>query len=251
MTDLTITGGSAATMTSLEIAELVGKRHDNVKRTIETLVQQGVIAHPQIEDVPETGSNGRVYTTQVYRFIGDRGKRDSIVVVAQLSPEFTARLVDRWQELEGIASAAAFAVPQTLGAALRLAADLEEQRQRQAAQLEQQRPAVEFVDRYVEAQGALGFRQVCKLLRANEAAFRAFLINRKVMYLLAGTLTPYQQHLDAGRFQVRAGVSEQSQHAFTQAKFTPKGVQWIAGLWMGEQLNPSGVTGERDSEVSA
>lgn len=28
------------------------------------------------------------------------GKRDSYVVVAQLSPEFTARLVDRWQELE-------------------------------------------------------------------------------------------------------------------------------------------------------
>jgi phage regulator Rha-like protein len=27
-------------------------------------------------------------------------KRDSYVVVAQLSPEFTARLVDRWQELE-------------------------------------------------------------------------------------------------------------------------------------------------------
>lgn len=27
-------------------------------------------------------------------------KRDTLVVVAQLSPEFTARLVDRWQELE-------------------------------------------------------------------------------------------------------------------------------------------------------
>ena len=33
-------------------------------------------------------------------FPGEQGKRDSIVVVAQLSPEFTARLVDRWQELE-------------------------------------------------------------------------------------------------------------------------------------------------------
>lgn len=32
--------------------------------------------------------------------MGEQGKRDSIVVVAQLCPEFTARLVDRWQELE-------------------------------------------------------------------------------------------------------------------------------------------------------
>lgn len=35
-----------------------------------------------------------------YVFSGEQGKRDSIIVVAQLSPEFTARLVDRWQELE-------------------------------------------------------------------------------------------------------------------------------------------------------
>ncbi|APF00651.1 hypothetical protein BG030_22860 [Pseudomonas putida] len=36
----------------------------------------------------------------MYVFEGEKGKRDSIIVVAQNSPEFTARLVDRWQELE-------------------------------------------------------------------------------------------------------------------------------------------------------
>ncbi|UVD41564.1 hypothetical protein PQZ63_gp67 [Klebsiella phage pKp383] len=38
------------TMSSLEIATLVEKRHDNVKRTIETLADNGVIVRPQIED---------------------------------------------------------------------------------------------------------------------------------------------------------------------------------------------------------
>ena len=33
-------------MTSRELAELTDKRHDNVKRTIETLVEKGVIANP-------------------------------------------------------------------------------------------------------------------------------------------------------------------------------------------------------------
>ena len=42
-----------ASMTSVEIAELVGKRHDNVKRTIETLAKGGVVRSPQIE-VSET-----------------------------------------------------------------------------------------------------------------------------------------------------------------------------------------------------
>lgn len=82
-------------MTSLEIAELVESRHDNVKRTIESLVSKGVIAFPQTEEKPTAGR-----PVSYYVFEGEKGKRDSIIVVAQLSPEFTARLVDRWQELE-------------------------------------------------------------------------------------------------------------------------------------------------------
>ncbi|EJI8864128.1 Rha family transcriptional regulator [Escherichia coli] len=84
-----------ATMTSIEIAELVGKRPDNVKRTIENLAERGVISFPQIEEKPTAGRPASYYV-----FEGEQGKRDSIVVVAQLSPEFTARLVDRWRELE-------------------------------------------------------------------------------------------------------------------------------------------------------
>jgi phage regulator Rha-like protein len=44
---------------SREIAELVEKRHDNVKRTIESLADQGIIVHPQIEDEPEADERGR------------------------------------------------------------------------------------------------------------------------------------------------------------------------------------------------
>ncbi len=86
------------TMSSLQIAELVEKRHDNVKRTIETLSERLVITLPQIEEVSNTGPGPK--KVQAYMV----GKRDSYVIVAQLSPEFTARLVDRWQEFEAQAS---------------------------------------------------------------------------------------------------------------------------------------------------
>ncbi|WP_229754901.1 hypothetical protein [Mameliella alba] len=44
------------TMCSREIAELLEKRHDDVKRSIETLVKRGVIELPQSEeDQIETG----------------------------------------------------------------------------------------------------------------------------------------------------------------------------------------------------
>lgn len=56
------------------------------------------------------------------------------------------------------------------------------------------------------------------------------------MYYLVGVLTPYRQHIEAGRFEVKTGTSERNQHAFTQARFTPKGMQWVAGLWALYQL---------------
>lgn len=87
-------------MTSVEIADMVEKRHDNVKRTIETLAEQSVISLPQVEEI-KIQRERRLETSQAYIFEGEKGKRDSIVVVAQLSPVFTARLVDRWSELEG------------------------------------------------------------------------------------------------------------------------------------------------------
>lgn len=106
-------GGAAAamSMTSREIADLVDSRHDSVKRTIETLAAKGIIVQPPSVDEPGTDSMGRPRATQVYVFSGEQGKRDSIVVVAQLSPEFTARLVDRWQELEAQAASQAIRLP--------------------------------------------------------------------------------------------------------------------------------------------
>lgn len=130
MNQLSIVSNANLTMSSREIAELVGSRHDKVKQSIERLVERDVIVQPPMGDEPGTDAMGRPRATQVYVFAGEQGKRDSIVVVAQLSPEFTARLVDRWQELEAAAaSKSPVTIPRNFAEALRLAADLEEQKQ--------------------------------------------------------------------------------------------------------------------------
>ncbi|WP_278405838.1 phage antirepressor KilAC domain-containing protein [Pseudomonas rhodesiae] len=91
-------------------------------------------------------------------------------------------------------------------------------------------PKAEFVDKYVESTGLKGFRQTAKLLGANEARFREFLLDKKIMYRMGGEWQAYSGHIDAGRFDVKTGTSD-SGHAFNQTKFTPKGVTWVAGLW--------------------
>lgn len=124
MNEMTIT--TSATMTSREIADLVGSRHDKVKQSIERLAnRKNADGNPaSVIDLSPMGEYldtlGRPATH--YVFTGEKGKRDSYVVVAQLSPEFTAKLVDRWQELE----AGQFKVPSNFADALRLAADQQE-----------------------------------------------------------------------------------------------------------------------------
>lgn len=210
------------TMTSREISELVEKRHDNVKRTIETLLSRGAIASPQIEEKPTTGRTATEYRV---------GKRDSYVIVAQLSPEFTARLVDRWQELEEQAAKPSLPDFSNPVAAARAWADAEERRMLVQQQLEEAKPKAEFVDRYVNVgTGSKTFRQVAKLLDAKERDLRQFLQDRRVMYRLNGEWVAYQQHIDADRFETRTSQAENG-HVFNQAKFTPKGIAWIAELW--------------------
>lgn len=84
--------GQQATMSSREIASLVEKQHSNIKISAERLAERGVIAlqeTPYIEP-----QNKQTYTEYLF------SKRDSLILVAQNCPEFTARIVDRWQELE-------------------------------------------------------------------------------------------------------------------------------------------------------
>lgn len=91
-------------MNSNEIANMCNKRPDNVVRTIRDLVEQKIIVQPQIEDEQSKDKLGRNRISSVYVFSGKAGMRDSIVVMARLSPEFTAAIVDRWIYLEESAS---------------------------------------------------------------------------------------------------------------------------------------------------
>ncbi len=215
------------TMSSREIAALTGKRHDNVATLCRNLRDMGVC--PEIKETPYVNEqNGQTY------FECQLTMRDSLVLIARISPEFTAQVVDRWQELE---AAQGLKIPQTMAQALRLAAEQAEQLEKKNEQLKQQAeqlalaaPKVDFVNCFVDATGLKGIREVGKLLGVGQKEFVAFLQERGILYRLSGRLTPMQQHLDCGRFEVKTGVAD-NEHAYMSVKFTAKGVNWIAGEW--------------------
>ena len=78
----------SATMSSREIAELVGATHDSVLKTVRRLIAEGVVffffflyKHPQ---------NGQTYPEFVLDF------RNTMVVASGYSAELRARIIDRW-----------------------------------------------------------------------------------------------------------------------------------------------------------
>jgi len=218
-------------MSSREIAELTAKRHGDVMRDIRSMIdslEQNANLRSAYKSTSYIGSNGQSYPQ--YELDKD------LTLTLMLGYDTAARfkVVQRWQELE-MQARLGFDPNDDIQV---LEYALEQRKANRALQieLEQAKPAVQFVEKYVDGSGLMGFRQVCKTLKAKENEFRNFLLEQKIMYRLNGRLTAYAQHIDAGRFAIKTGVSGQSGHIFTESMFTPKGVSWIAGEWAKHQI---------------
>ena len=220
--------GAARTMSTREIAELTGKLVKHVNRDAEQMIDDLRAAGEDGPDLDHVriDRDARGYIVAIHL------PQDlSITLVTGYSVVHRHRVVKRWQELEARNAPAAlpdFADPV---AAARAWADATESKFKAETELALAAPKVEMVDRYMDATGTQTFRQVAKLLGAKEPAFRAFLAARRILYQIGGTWTPYAEHLDAGRFVVKTGSADNG-HAFSAARFTPKGVAWVSGLWV-------------------
>lgn len=204
-------------MTSLEIAELVQSRHDDTKRSIMRLADRGVIACPPVA-VVQKEANNRLYDIDVYIFSGEQGKLDSITVVAQLCPEFTAALVKRWYELENQNK-----LPQSFAEALQLAAD-------QAKQLELAAPKVQYFDTVVERSNLLNATQVAQKVGMSAVCMNKLLDELGVYNRCVKRSRVFQQwFIDQG-----LGELKQTEAGYPQAMFTTKGEAWVIQKFVSE-----------------
>lgn len=207
MTNIMLAQNQTLTMTSLQMAALTGVRHDSVKRTIQKLHDNGVISKPQIVDGKKS-PNGVV--AKLFCF----GKRDSLVIVARLSPEFTAAVVDRWQDLE---SKQQPQLPRNFAEALQLAAD-------QAKQLELAAPKVSFVNNLVDKKTLMTATQV-----ASKHKMSAIKLN-KILDELGGI---YSKNVKRSRVFIQSfidsgyGEIKQTSEGYSQPLFTPAGEVYI------------------------
>ncbi|WLW65229.1 phage antirepressor KilAC domain-containing protein [Psychrobacter sp. van23A] len=216
-----LTQKSSLTISSLQISEMLASRHDKVKQSIERLSidnekRRAVITLPPLGEASFRDLSGRTQHTTAYMFSDEQGKRDSIIVVAQLSPEFTAALVDRWQELEKQQAQPVFQIPQTLGEALQLAAN-------QALQIEQAKPKVDHYNAVVECKGLLNATQVGLKL-----GMSAIALNRVLEELGVYNCSVKRSRVFKQAFVNKGyGVLKQTEQGKTQSLFTTLGEAWV------------------------
>lgn len=212
------------TMTSREIAELVGKEHKHVMRDLRVLSEQlgdmfeGVVqvwTHPQ---------NKQQYEEYAI-------KRDTcITLLTGYDPVSRMKVIKRWQELE---EAQKPAIPQTYAAALleagRLALELEESEK----QLAIAAPKADVFDKIVERNSLMNATQV-----GSKIGLSAYSLNK--------LLDKYGVYNKAVRRNKRTfklwfieggyGEMKVSQDGYSQALFTNAGEMWVV-----ETLTAEGV----------
>ena len=231
MNNLAILKQTAQTMSSREIAQLCQKPHDNVLKLIRSLIDGGIVKsttphqymHPQ---------NGQWYT----EFLSD--KRDSLVVVARLSPEFTAAVIDRWQELEAQNNSPAlpnFADPVQ---AARAWADAMERQQQAIAQVAELQPKAQALDAITHAKGNSNIRDTAKALGAKQSDFISWCLKHGWLYRDdCERLKAYANRIQQG-FMAQKSVlyrgSDSTERATMQPMFTPKGLTRLAKIYTRE-----------------
>ncbi|MEY2864544.1 MAG: hypothetical protein RLY58_2251, partial [Pseudomonadota bacterium] len=182
---------------------------------------QAAIVQPPLVDEQFIDSMGRSRTESVYVI----NERDSYVVVAQLCPIETAKLVDYWLANKNQAPA----IPQDLPTALRLAADLAEQKAVVEQRLAIAAPKAIALDQIADTTSLFTIRQTAKMIKSKERVLVNELLRRGWVYRdKRDVLQPYAEKIEAGYVTtvITAPVKQANgeEKVFSQLRITAKGV---------------------------
>lgn len=216
---------ASLTMSSREIAELCEKRHDHVMVDIRKMLNELEISSPEFSGQYKT-ADGRM---QPCFYLP---KDLTLTLIAGYNVKLRKRIIDRWQELE---AQQAVQLPQTFAEALRLAADLEEQKQALLLENQRMKPKVAFVEHYVEVGTTKSLRETAKILKMPEKAMIQRLVEDRILYRQSNNLLPYQKYYERELFAVKTGTAEHG-HNFTQTRVTSKGMAFIANRYASELM---------------
>ncbi|MDC4765196.1 phage regulatory protein/antirepressor Ant [Acinetobacter baumannii] len=207
------------TMSSREIADLTSKRHPDVKRDIEVMVEQlnldvSKFAHNYFDSM----------NRQQTEYALD--KELTTCLISGYNVQLRMAIIKRWTELE---QATQIKLPSTYKEALLALVVAEEEKEQLALQVASQQQVIEVIqpkadvyDIISNSENTYTIRVAAKLLKKRPKDLTEWLIDNRWMYgRSASTYRPAAQH-DRNHLKLVA-----SQYG-TQVRVTGKGLVWIA-----------------------
>lgn len=235
------------TMSSLEIAELTGKRHDAILRDIRNLLSQGVDAHNFVETSYTDKSNRQ---SPCYNLT----KKGCLILASGYDAKLRERIIDRWEELETKERENTPGHPQLpqnyLEALKALVASEEEKQQlalenrQQAEQIEQNKPKVIFADAVSTSQRSCLVAELAKILRQNGVEIgqnRLFQWMREKGYLCSNGQyynQPTQKAMELGLFELKQTTINKPDGSIlvtVTTKVTGKGQVYFVNKFLGNE----------------
>lgn len=233
-------------MSSLEIAELTGKRHDAILRDIRNLLKQGVSAHNFVETSYRDKSNRQSPCFELT-------KKGCLILASGYDAVLREKIIDRWEQLE--LEKRKPQTPQTYLEALKALVSSEEEKQRLAqekqqleAEIEQQQAAIElqekeikqaapkvnYYDTHLQSVNTLTTTQVAKEIGMNAEKLNSKLKELGIQYKQSDQWllkAPYDRW---GMHDVRTNIftSERGNtHTNTYTVWTQRGRRFIIALY--------------------
>lgn len=218
------------TMSSLEIAELTGKRHDHVMRDVREMIAQ---IHGEI-GLPSFG--GSYFNAQNKKQpCFNLPRRECLILVSGYSIELRARIIDRWEQLERAVQTVdpmkALNDPAAMRGLLLSYSEKVLALEEQNAELT---PKADALDRIATADGSLCVTDAAKTLQVRPKTLFEFLRSHGWIYSRPGTAdVAYQAKLASGLLEHKTTTvhrSDGSEKVTTQVRVTSKGLARLATL---------------------
>lgn len=237
------------TMTSLEIAEVIGMRHADVMRSIRNMEEAWAKVSERnfaLSSYKQSQPNGGYKDVPCYVL----NKTECLYVATKFNDEARAKLVLRWEELERKEQ---YQVPQSFAEALMLAAKQQEKIEQQQLALEskneeiiqlsatitEMQPKVSYVDTILSSKETVTTTQIAQDYGLSAKALNVLLRNFGVQHKVGGQWILYSKYLPCGYVQsetVSITHRDGSAGSVMHTKWTQKG-----RLFLYDELKKHGI----------
>ena len=181
-------------ITSLEIAEITGKRHADVMRDIRNLIEQGA-NECNFALVDYKDKKGEI------RPCYNLTPKGCLILASGYDVVLREKIINRLEELEMEKKSGGFLIPQTFSEALMLAAKKQEKIEEQQRLIAENKPKAEFFDAVTDSKDAIEMKAVANVLNFKNIGRNKLFDILRCNKILTERNLPMQRYIDCGYFR--------------------------------------------------